>query len=146
MRESDYELGYSLGSEFDLSVGVVLAAPVEYSLEDSSIILLDLVIGNSVGTRELCSVLNSLCTMGVLMIVSLEEYLVGLSLMLPLVYPLGSPNHVYFLAGMLLTALLGLWFGSEVVKCCFSCCHLVDFLKATYGRIDIFIAVGVHSR
>ena len=72
----------------------MLAAPFEYSLEDLIIILLDLVIGKSVGTREVCSALNSIFTMGVLMILSLEEYLVGLSLMITFVYPLGSPNHV----------------------------------------------------
>ena len=69
-----------------------------------------------------------------------EKYLVVLSLVIPHAYSLGYPNHVSFLNGMLLGALLGLRFGYEVVRYCCSCCHLAHFLKATYRRVDIFCA------
>ena len=76
-------------------------------------------------------------TIGGSMIVSQEGYLVVLSLVLTLVYPLEPPNHVYFLTGILLGAPLGFWFGSEVFRYCYSCCHLMEFFKDTDGRSEI---------
>ena len=71
------------------------------------------------------------------MIVTVEGSLVVLSLLLPLVYPLESPNHGAELPGILLGAPLGLWFFSEAVRCicCWFC--LTDFREDTCWGVGI---------
>ena len=51
-----------------------------------------------------------------LIIGTVEVYLVGLPLVLPLGYPLEYPNHVSMMPGTLLGVPLGLWFISEVFR------------------------------
>ena len=75
----------------------------------------------------------SLGTLGDLVIGTWEGYFVSLSLILPIGYPLESPNRVYVMPGMLLGALLRLWFVSELVRCWFYCCCFADFRETTCG-------------
>ena len=75
-------------------------------------------------------VVVSLGTMAVLMVGTIEGYLVGLSLGLPLGSPLESPNHVAELHDTPLDAPLGLWFGSEVDIFLYSCRLLMDLHEA----------------
>ena len=79
----------------------------------------------------------SLGTLSVLMIVTEEVYLVGLSLGLQLGYPLEYTNTGADLPGTLLVAPLGLWFGSELFT--FLCCYhrLMDLHEATCWRVGI---------
>ena len=55
-----------------------------------------------------------------LIIGTVEGYMIVLSLGIILVYPLESPNPGSELSDMLSGAPLGLWFGSEAIKCL--CC------------------------
>ena len=66
-----------------------------------------------------------------LMIGTGEVSLVGLSLVLPLGYPLESTNTGVDMPGTLMGASLGLWFGSEAVRCWCYWCLLVDCCKDT---------------
>ena len=67
-----------------------------------------------------------------LMIVTVEVYLFGLSLGIPRVSPLESPNPGAELPDMLLGAPLGLCFGYEAVRYMCSFLRLMDFHESTY--------------
>ena len=59
----------------------------------------------------------SLGALGGLVIGTREGSLVGLSLVFTIKYPFEYPNTRYVLPGTLLVTSLGLWFGSEFVRC-----------------------------
>ena len=96
---------------------MVLVVNVGSTLGYSINIFLDLELFNSFGTWKVYLVGFLLRTMDGLMIGTGEGSLVGLSLVLPLVYPLESPNTGSELYDTLLGSPLGLWFGSEVARC-----------------------------
>ena len=69
------------------------------------------------------------------MIGTVEGYLVGLSLVITLGYPLEFTNPVYYMPCTLMVVSPGLWFVSEAFQCWCSCRCLMDCRKATYwGR------------
>ena len=71
---------------------MVLGTPIGYPLGNSIRMLLGLVLGTSFGTWEGYLVRVPLVTLVGLMIGTGERSLVGLSLRIPLGYPLESPN------------------------------------------------------
>ena len=99
--------------------------------------LLGLAIGDYFGTWEVTLVGVSLGTMCGLMIGTVEESIFGLSLVLPLVSPLESPNPGADLPGTLLGAPHGLCFGFEVVRCRCSCRRFTDLREDTCGGVGV---------
>ena len=71
------------------------------------------------------------------MIGTVEGYLVSLSLVLPIVFPLEYPNTESDLPGMLLGKPLGLWFGSEAVGYLCFFCRFTYLFKATFWGVSI---------
>ena len=103
-------------------MGELVGYPLGYSIK----MLLGLALGNYFGTREGYLVGVSLGTLHGLMIVTGEGYLVGLPLVIPLGPQIEYKNPGADLPGMLLGTPLGLWFGSEVVRCYCCCRRLTD--------------------
>ena len=103
-----------MGFEPGLPVGMVLGSLVGFPLGYPINMLLGLSLFNSFGIWEGYLVEVSINTLVGLMIGTGERSLVVLSLELPRVSPLESPNPGADLSGTLLGSPLGLWFGSEV--------------------------------
>ena len=116
---------------------MVMVAPVGYPLGYSINMLLGLVLFNSFDTWEGYLVRVSLGTLARLIIVTREGSLVVLSLLISIGFPLESPNPGDELPGTLLGAPIGLWFGSEAVRCLCSCIFLV------YNHEDNLWGVGI---
>ena len=79
-----------------------MGSPVGYTLGYSINMLLGLALENSFRSWEGYLVVVSLVPLDGLVIGTGEGYLAGLSLRLPLGYPLDSPNPVLELPGMIL--------------------------------------------
>ena len=94
---------------------MVLGAPFGSTLEKSIRILLGLVLGNYFGIWEGSLVGVSLGPPDGLIIGTVEGSLVGLSLRLTLGSPLEYPNTGDKIPDTLMSASLGLCFGSELV-------------------------------
>ena len=127
-------MGRSLDGIWDklgLSVGTVMGAHVGYPLGYSINMFLGLALGNLFVTREGSLVGVSLGILVGFMIGTVEGSLVGLSLGITLrslpIYPNPGANlHVTILG-----APLGLWYGSEAVRCWCYYFRLTDFCEDT---------------
>ena len=137
MRTSGSGLGWDLVFELGLSVGMVLVEPVGSTHGYSINMFLGLELCNYFGRWGGSLFGVSFGTPAVLMIGTREGYLVGLSLGISLVSSLESPNPGADLPGTLLGTPLGLWFGSEAVRCLCFCLGLMDFHEATCWGVDI---------
>ena len=143
LRASRSELGWVMGFELGLSVGVVMVDLLDLHLDIQLTCCLACHLSITLTHRKHIWLDLQVCTLAGLIIGTVERYLVGLSLGISLGYPLEYLNLGYFLSVTLMGAPLWLWFVSEAERCQCCFCRLTDFRKSTCwagGGVYLFIA------
>ena len=137
LRTSRSYLCWTIVFGLGFSVSIVMGAPAGYPLGCFIKIYICLTLWNSFSTCEGYLVVVSIVSLSGLMIRTIEGYLVGLSLQVPLRSPLESQNPGSEMPGTLLVAPIGLWFFSELFRCLCYCCRLINFCEATRWGVVI---------